>query len=334
MNGPKTALAIWQTQYRLTMATNFGTTSPVVGIYWYNAGSTVTISASAPSLVYSAAEEQYVWNGWTGSGIGSYSGNSASPTITMNGPVIETASWTRQFSLTVISGYGTTGAAGWYNAGSNAQATVTPLTVAGATGTRYVFAGWTDDASGSGSPSNNILMNGPKTATATWTTQYLLTVNNGGHGVGSGSGYFNAGFSPTFSISPTTVAGAPGVQYVFAAWSGDSTSSSASSSILMNSPKTVTATWTTQYKVTVVSAHGSPDPIAGDHWVIEGDPFSVSVTSPDGDSSHQFVVNGPATQNIPAVYATQTLTFTWTEQWYITVNANGHGNPTGGFAVG
>ena len=44
-----TITANYTAQYQLTMVTNFGTTTPVVGSTWYNAGSTVTISATAPS---------------------------------------------------------------------------------------------------------------------------------------------------------------------------------------------------------------------------------------------------------------------------------------------
>ena len=54
----------------------------------------------------------------------------------------------------------------------NAQNSSVPI------GTQYVFTGWSGDASGSSSPSNPIIMNGPKTATANWKTQYYLTVSS------------------------------------------------------------------------------------------------------------------------------------------------------------
>jgi len=38
MNSPITQTAAWRHEYRLTMATNFGTTSPSVGEHWYEAG--------------------------------------------------------------------------------------------------------------------------------------------------------------------------------------------------------------------------------------------------------------------------------------------------------
>ena len=96
MNSPVTETASWTHQFRLSMATNFGSTSPVVGDVWYNAGSVVTISATSPAVV---AGEQYVWNGWAGSGTISYTGtdNPATSAVTMNSPVTETASWTHQY---------------------------------------------------------------------------------------------------------------------------------------------------------------------------------------------------------------------------------------------
>ena len=97
MNGPKTATAGWKIQYALTLSANFGTTSPSLGIHWYDSGSTVPINASSSTA---GAGERYVWNGWTGSGSGSYTGNTNSTVLAMNNPINETASWTNQYYMT------------------------------------------------------------------------------------------------------------------------------------------------------------------------------------------------------------------------------------------
>jgi len=79
-------------QYQLTMQvspTGYGTTTPAVGSYWYNSTSSVSISASANS--------GYAFSSWTGSGSGSYTGTSSSATITMNGPITETANFVVTF---------------------------------------------------------------------------------------------------------------------------------------------------------------------------------------------------------------------------------------------
>jgi hypothetical protein len=88
---------VYTTLYRLTMSTNYGTVSPSSG--WYPAGSMLTLSAVSPSTI---SGERYVFNGWTGTGSGSYTGisNPATNAVTMNAPVTETASWTHQFMVT------------------------------------------------------------------------------------------------------------------------------------------------------------------------------------------------------------------------------------------
>ena len=81
----------YQIQYELTMATNFGTTSPAVGGgHWYSAGTLVTIRATAPAA---GTGEAYAWNGWTGTGTGSYTGAVNPSSVTMSGPITETALW-------------------------------------------------------------------------------------------------------------------------------------------------------------------------------------------------------------------------------------------------
>ena len=77
--------ANFTTQYDLTMnAGAGGTVSP--GNVWTNSGTNVLISAT-PAL-------GFTFTGWTGSGSGAYSGTNNPATVTLNGPVTETASFT------------------------------------------------------------------------------------------------------------------------------------------------------------------------------------------------------------------------------------------------
>jgi len=101
-------------------------------------------------------------------------------------------------------------------------------------------------------------MNGPKTATANWKTQYYLSVESD-HGSVGGDGWHDAGTSISASVDSGVIAGPTGVQYVFSSWTGDAsgTDYSGSDSILMNSPKTAEASWITQYYLTVSSAYGN-----------------------------------------------------------------------------
>ena len=99
MNAPITESISWQTQYQLTMVVSppgSGTTTPVVGTSWQNAGTILTISATQ--------NNGYVFSSWTGSGSGSYTGpnNPATNAVTMNAPITETANFGQAAGTIVI----------------------------------------------------------------------------------------------------------------------------------------------------------------------------------------------------------------------------------------
>jgi hypothetical protein len=76
--------ANFRTQYYLTMSPGTGgTVSPASG--WKNSGATVSITARPAT--------NYTFTNWTGSGTGSYSGTDNPASITMGGPIMETATF-------------------------------------------------------------------------------------------------------------------------------------------------------------------------------------------------------------------------------------------------
>jgi hypothetical protein len=171
MNGPNTATANWKTQYYLNMSTNFGSVTPTSG--WYDAGSEVDVSATAPSV---GSGEQYVWNGWVGTGSGNYNGTANSASMIMNGGVTEVVSWTHQYMLTVTSLYGSpTPMSGWFDAGTVIAASV-GSPVAGAIVTQHVCTSWigTGSVPASGAATSmQFTINQPSSIAWNWETQYL-----------------------------------------------------------------------------------------------------------------------------------------------------------------
>ncbi len=250
----------WQEQYYLTTSTNFGSAGPVSG--WYDVGSTVTLSATAPSV---GLGEQYVWNGWTGTGTGSYSGNDNPSTnaVTMNGPITETASWTHQYELTVTSAYGSTSGQGWYNAGVSVPFSVnTP--VSGGTGVQYALTSWSGSGTGAysgSSSSSSVTMNNPITEMANWQTQYQVTfaVSGGGSTIPTGSNVWeNAGSLP--------ITATPNSGCTFSSWSSNTGSitfnnaNSASATATIGGTGTITATFAITASPTPLVSSPSPTP--------------------------------------------------------------------------
>ena len=173
--------------------------------------------------------------------------------------------------------------------------------ISGATGVQYI----TTSTSG--------LMAVPESTTQIipFTTQYQVTYATTGNSLPvttPNSEWINANGIATGAF-PTQVTNEAGsVKCTFVSDNRPST---------ITAPSLITGTYQTQYYIIVTSAHGSPNKQS--QWVNAGSYFAVSVTSPDGDATHQFVVNGAATQTITNVQAAQTLVFTWTEQFYLTV---------------
>ena len=82
-----TIVFAFQHQYYLTMkvsSSTAGSVTPSSG--WQNAGVTITVKATAKT--------GHTFKSWTGSGTGSYTGTSATHTITMNSAITETATFT------------------------------------------------------------------------------------------------------------------------------------------------------------------------------------------------------------------------------------------------
>ena len=239
MNAPKTVTATWTNQFLVQyIATGATLTVAVPADQWVNANSVVP--GIFPNSVTDGAGNRC-----------DYVADNRPAAVT--GPTTVTANYQTWYFLTVNNGgHSTVGGEGWYTSGATTQATITDQIADELAGTRYNFKEWTIDAFGSSLTSSEITMNAPKTATATWTIQYYLTVQNGGYGVEGGSGWYNSGTTAFASLDRGIVASGPGERNVFTSWGTDAsgTNYAISNDIVMNGPKTALANWHTEYQVT------------------------------------------------------------------------------------
>ena len=122
--------------------------------------------------------------------------------------------------------------------------------------TRRLFDSWSDGAA----QNHSVTATAPLYIVAFYRTQFHLTVNSARGTVACGAPdcWFDAGAQGTFSVAPSTVDGPPGTRHVFAGWSGDFTGPGTSGNVTMDWPKSVTAAWTTQHRLTVTSPYGNP----------------------------------------------------------------------------
>jgi hypothetical protein len=169
IDGPKQVFAVYVTEYRLSVSSEYG---EATGDGWYRAGEQAFATVASTEVSLGAGvRESFV--GWTDDATGS--GRTSAP-IVMNQAKSATASWQRQYFLRVDSDVGTVEGSGWYAAG---QAVVlrAPTQMA-ASGTTYRFAGWTGGISDP-EPTVTVTMSRPLTVRATWQSASPIDVLGG-----------------------------------------------------------------------------------------------------------------------------------------------------------
>jgi hypothetical protein len=164
MDGPKTAIANWKTQYAVTFTQTGSAVAPTV-TYTADVDPTQTV----PFTIWVKADSQitYIYQdtvlGASGVRYVLISVNPSSPQ-TVNGPLTVSGTYQIQYYLTVRtdpSGIATIPGEGWYN--SSKSVSLTAPSVSG-----YTFLNWDVDgvSQGSGVSSITVNMNAPHVATA------------------------------------------------------------------------------------------------------------------------------------------------------------------------
>jgi uncharacterized repeat protein (TIGR02543 family) len=334
--------------YSLTISSPYGTK---IGEGMFAPGSS-QFAAVTPLTVDGTPGVRQVFTGWSGDASGTTSPSNA---IIMNGNKNATANWKTQYYLNVTSVNGTVGGSGWYDSGTNATATINSSTVAGATGTRYIFTNWSGSASGTNSTSNNITMSAPKTAIANWQTQYNIALAQSGIDSDfsgnviavNGTSYDRAGFSTwanssdvyTFSYGPQLVVAPNSKQFILTGVSGNSSALS----VIASQPTTITGVYKTQYYLTSTSTYSSLSP--ANDWYDSGTNITTSVASPfNGITGTQYVctgwsgtgsvsASGTASAMSFAISAPSSITWNWKTQYLISFivspSADGTTSPSG-----
>ena len=188
-------------------------------------------------------------------------------------------------------------------------------------------------------------MNSPVTASASWVTQYYLTVSSA-YGTPSGAGWYNQGATAYAGLNAASVSTGTGSQVLFTAWSTGGSTYSQSNAITMNTAVTSTASWQAQCQVTFAqsgldsSAQGNIVSAAGNGeaygalpyavWVNSGSQVSFSWTATVSSSTtgKQFILSSSSQTSPYTVTAAATITGVYGIQFYLTVTST-HGSPSG-----
>lgn len=234
IDAPMTINGVWKTQYLLKV-TKDSATPGTLGCSpnpdcWFDSGATAHATLLANTEVDAAGTTRKAFVRWEGDTTGSLFGESNA--IGMAGPKTANAQGQLEYKLTLNADRaGVTATCStqdcWYDAGSQASATVTPSQVIEGS-VHYNFQGW--------SPALPTTMNGPLTATAQWAApSYDLKLDCAGSFQVSPQG---CGTSVSYSdgTSVTLTATAP------VAWTGCDSSTATTCQVSVSQSKNVTAT--------------------------------------------------------------------------------------------
>jgi hypothetical protein len=108
--------------------------------------------------------------------------------------------------------------------------------------------------------------------------QHYVVVSSD-YGNPRGTGWFEANTTVTISVTSPVDHG-NNTRRVFVRWLGDFSGTSPSASLFLDSPKTISAEWKTQYKLTVSTRYGT---VSGEGWYDRGSSATFSASSPSED---------------------------------------------------
>jgi hypothetical protein len=289
-----------------TTYTNVEKTTPWTD--WADAGTTVTVS-EPQDIIDVSLGTRYKFDYY-----------SPSSSVTMDNTKTITLVYKIQYYLTVktnpaevltlnpaaVSGEG------WYDGGSTATVDAVQNVDKVAGQSRYDFRSWTGATPTGVGNQATVYMDGPKTATANYKLQYKFTVGTNGLGIkvtnvyngttilGTAtdgtpfSGWFDENALIQLDID-SPIYGSP-IRYVFTHWTGDASGSNRPVSLTLNSQKSITANYKTQFEITF-SQSGVGSDFTGTVLIVDDVGYGVS-TLPvsfwwDMNSVHNFAFQSP-----------------------------------------
>ncbi|UCE06980.1 MAG: hypothetical protein JSW07_02775, partial [bacterium] len=270
---PGTFTASYATQYYLTIQSNHGNPQ---GTGWYNAGTTAYFSVD--SAVIEEGNTKYSYISWSGSGNGSYTGSSREASAVMNEPITETANWSTQYYVDIISSQGNPYGTGWYQPGAVVNFGIDSAMIV-RTNAHYQFVSWTGKGSGSYTGTNTkstITASEPITEQANWDAEYLVTTGSEPEGIlpVPGAGWYQQDQQFTTIKAPDSLI-VNQIVYIFKGWKVNGKIVSGNPLTLsINAPKIIIADYTSDITIVVTTNVGQ-----GTKVIVDGEEKDAPYTA-------------------------------------------------------
>ncbi len=250
---------LWNSISSLKTYSQYGNAT---GTGYYSTFSAVNISVV--KYAYTSATQRQVFQGWVGTGPGSYTGKAAQAQVNMRGNITETALWGTQYYLDVSSDYSSATGGGWYNASSVASISLNSTVVNTSQGARETFVGW---STGENSSKISVVVSAPAQVSALWQKQYFIGLQTP-YGKAAGGGWYDAGSSASISLSQQYFNTTNTSRIGFYSWSGLYNTSSATFTV--DSPMALDAIFKRQYLSTIFGQDYYSNNISVAYFYLDG----------------------------------------------------------------
>jgi len=247
VHGPTAVEALWKRQFLLQVSSTYGHAE---GGGWYDESSEADIRLH-PVVIDCGNGTRRVFSLWVGEGAGGYSGEEPNKTLTITGPINESATWGTQYYVAINSTHGQPLGAGWHDEFTTINVSVESVVYDTET-SRFTFQLWKGLVNGQ-EPNVTLLVDMPVSIEVVWQREFFLNLSSQ-YGETWGAGWYAEGSNVSFGVIPPP----PNIiGYVFDGWTGDENVKTLNATALMERPKGMMAKWHRDYTaVGMLSALG------------------------------------------------------------------------------
>ena len=214
----------WIREFYVSVSSTHGTSPPISG--WYVEGAKIELDT--PGEIVWENRTRAVFDGWDGMGR-----KETSLTLVVDRPLDIRAVYRLLYLVEIVSAQPVNAESGWFERGSTAVFDAGPVVRPAGEGVRFIFSGWLGVGS---DPIVTLYVNAPMTLHATWSREYLISVENPVETVSSWvpeGGRLSVEAKPVIQV-------VEGRRYVFRAWAGDvEVSERLSASITADRPRRI-----------------------------------------------------------------------------------------------
>ena len=252
---------LWSSNYRLTVASKYANISSVAS---YQAFTKAALYA--PRVTYLNGTARAIFNGWSGTGLGSYTGPNSNVSISVDGNVTETAQWQLQYYVNVSSQEAnlTEAGSGWYNDGAPISYGIDRNVTYENSTARFVFRNWSN---GNNKLNGTMHVTSPLNLTAVWTKEYFVNVSSNYSNV-TGKGWYPEHSIVKIAVVNPVLGINSSERLAFFEWSNGNRE--ANLSYRVDAPINLKASFISQYRVLLVGKNGYGNNISVNSFTING----------------------------------------------------------------